>query len=89
VRRHGTHFAAAETVGQLIPGLTKEQRDEMIVSLQLKEATHISTEALEREAERALTSSAPTKSSRSRNRPKHSGLWWRTRRRVEATTGGT
>jgi hypothetical protein len=53
------HFALPATVGELIPGLSSERRDEVIVSLQLKEATHASTEVLEKEAKRALTSSGP------------------------------
>ena len=50
------HFAIPETVDGLIPGLSESQRDGLMVSLQLKEATHVSTEVLAREAERALTS---------------------------------
>jgi len=50
------HFSVPATVGDLIPGLSQEQRQGLIVSLQLKEATHVSTEVLAREAERALAS---------------------------------
>ena len=40
------HFNVPETVGDLIPNLTPEQRSDALVSLQLKEATYASAEDL-------------------------------------------
>jgi hypothetical protein len=52
------HFHVPETIGELIPCLDDAQRREVMVSLQLKEATHLTEERLSVEAERAMSAKA-------------------------------
>jgi hypothetical protein len=52
------HFHVPETIGELIPNLDYAARKEVMVSLQLKEATHVTEERLAAEAERAMAAKA-------------------------------